>query len=264
MPKLQFDIASDNFDYFFEKEAALMAESQKELLPKELLFRLYAKGGRVNVKETAKMGFLAKLFVLFKALRKRVIIIVEDDANGMTEEEYFKWKKLTAKQNYSQENASKLITEAQFVLGNKELCDTYHRLNGLSGSPAYTYLSNARNKDYTRISKWIDGMNGVMRFLTHYEANRKKITLQTGLTMADWLVLIHLYHGNLTKGSLLYKEHYKYSFNTSARKIKGSFSALQVKGFIEKEGVTKDAKIRITALGKDKVCEISKNLVLNY
>lgn len=262
MPKLQYDISSDNFMYFFEKEAALMTESQKELLPKELLFRLYAKGGRVNVKETAKMGFLAKLFVLFKALKKRVIIIVEDDANGMDEEEYFKWKKLTSKQNYSQDNAGKLITEAQFVLGNKELCDTYHRLNGLSGSPAYTYLINSKNKDYTKPQKWLEGMSGIVRFLSQYEANRKKITLQTGLTMADWLVLIYLYHGNLVPSAPIHKEWYKYSFNSSASKIKTAVSLLQQRGYIEKEGVTMKAKVRITALGRDKVNEVMKKFVL--
>jgi len=263
MSKLQFDISSDNFMYFFEKEAALMTEAQKELLPKELLFRLYAKGGRVNVKETAKMSFLAKLFVLFKALKKRVIIIVEDDGNGMDEEEYFKWKKLTAKQNYSQDNAGKLITEAQFVLGNKELCDTYHRLNGLSGSPAYTYLCNAKNKDYTKPKKWLEGMEGLIRFLSNYEANRKNIAMKTGLTMSDWLVLIYLYHGNLVPSAPIYNSWYKYSFNSSARKIRGSFSVLQTRSYVEKVGSTNKAKLRITALGKDKVNEICKNYITN-
>lgn len=262
MPKLQFDISSDNFMYFFEKEAALMTESQKELLPKELLFRLYAKGGRVNVKETAKMSFLAKVFVLFKALKKRVIIIVEDDAEGMTEEEFFKWKKLTSKQNYSSDNAGKLITEAKFVLGNKELCDAYHRLNGLSGSPAYNYLIASKNKDYTKPKRWLEGMNGIIRFLTDYEATRKKITLETGLTMADWLVLIHLYHGNLIPSAPIHKEHYKYSFNSSASKIKMAVSLLQQRGFVEKVGVSRLAKIRITALGKDRINDIMKKYVL--
>lgn len=263
MPKLQFDLNSDNFSYFFEKETALMSEAQKELLPKELLFRLYAKGGRVNVKETAKMSFLAKIFVLFKALKKRVIIIVEDDANGMTEEQYFNWKKLTSKQNYSSDNAGKLITEAQFVLGNKELCQTYHRLNGLSGSAAYKYLIAGKNKDYTKPEQWINSMNYINRFLSNYEANRKKIAMQTGLNMSEWLTLIHIYSSGMVKGSPIYQEHYKYSFNSSARKIRQAFSSLQTKGYVEKIGVTNGAKIAITALGKDKVNEIHQKFTVN-
>ena len=88
MSKLLFDISSENFNNYFEKETAEMTESQKERLPKELLYRLYIQGGKVDTHETVKMGFFAKLFVLFKALNKRVIIIVEDANNSMTEEDY--------------------------------------------------------------------------------------------------------------------------------------------------------------------------------
>lgn len=263
MSKLLFDISSENFNNYFEKETSEMTESQKELLPKELLFRLYAKGGRVNVKETAKMGFLAKIFVLFKALRKRVIIIVEDANNSMTVEEFFEWKKETDKQVYSQDSAAKLISNAHFVLGTKELCDVFHRLNGLSGSPMYTYLSNAKSKDYTKPEQWLTAMNGVVRFIAQYEANRKKITMQTGLTMADWLVLIYLYHGDLVLGSPIYKEFYKYSFNSSQSKIRAAFRILQERSYVEKIGNTNGAKIRITPLGKDKVNEVMKKFVLS-
>lgn len=263
MPKLNFDIASDNFDYFFEKEVGLMGENQKELLPKELLYKVFSKGQRVNTKSTRKLSFLSKIFILFKALRKRVIIIVEDDANGMDEEEFFKWKKLTSKQNYGEDNASQLISQAAFILGNKELCDTFHRLNNLSVSPAYSYLINSKNKDYTKPNQWLNAMNYINRFLSNYESNRKKIAMQAGLSMAEWLVLIHIYHGKEVLSSSLYKEYYKYSYNTSATKLKGSYSNLQTRGFIEKIGVTNGAKIKITALGRDKVNEIMAKFVVN-
>lgn len=263
MANLNFDIDSVNFDTFFEKEVSAMTENQKEQLPQNLLIKIFTRGHTVNSKGTYKLGFLAKLFILFKALKKRCIIIVEDEENGLTEEEYFKWKKATAKQNYSEVNAGKLITSASFVLGNKELCEAYHRLNGLSGSSAYKYLTNTKNKDYTKPAQWLASMNYVNRFLTHYEANRKRITLNTGLTMADWLVLIHLYHGNLVPSSPIYKEWYRFSFNSSASKIKMAFSLLKQRGYVEKVGVSKAAKIRITALGKDKVNEVLKKYVVN-
>ena len=260
---LKFDLNCDNFLYFFEKEAALMTEAQKELLPKELLFRLYAKGGRVNVKETAKMGFLAKVFVLFKALKKRVIIIVEDDANGMDEEEYFKWKKLTSKQNYSQDNAGKLITEAQFVLGNKELCDTYGRLNYLSNSAAYNYLSKSKNKDSIKSDDYIRNQNYVCRFINHYDSQKKKIVMETGLTMAEWITLTYLYDGLEKLGKVLYTEKFKYSYNSSSTKIKVSFGTLQIKGFITKHGTGKGCKLQITALGRERVNSILHKYVTN-
>lgn len=263
MSKLLFDISSENFDQFFEKEVGEMTESQKEELPKELQFKIYSKAGTVNASETTKMSFLSKLFVLFKALNKRVIIIVEDANNSMTEEEYFKWKKETDRQVYSQDSATRLVTGAHFVLGNKELCDTFHRLNGLSASPAYSFLTQSKNKGYTKPQNWLDAMNYINRFLAHYEANRKKITLQTGISMSEWLVLIYLYNGGLFKSSTIYKEWYKYSFNSSAMKIRKAFSSLQQRSFVEKIGRTNDAKLRITPLGRDKVNSIMQKFVVN-
>jgi hypothetical protein len=263
MPKLQFDISNDNFDAFFASQAAGMQEAQREQLPKELLYKVFSKGFRVNTKSTRKLSFLAKLFILFKVLRKRVIILVEDEVNGMEIEDFFNWKKMIAKENYGQENSNKLITDASFVLGNKELCDTFHRLNMLSVSKSYTYLSNSKNKDYTRPQQWLEAMNYINRFVSHYEANRKRLSMQTGLTMADWLVLTHIYHGNLVDSSPIYKEVYRYCYNSSSAKVKNAFSTLQSRGFIEKIGVTKGAKIRITALGKDKVNEVMAKFVVN-
>lgn len=263
MPKLQFDLDSDNFEYFFEAQAAGMNEQQRELLPKELLYRVFSKGYRVKSNSTRKLSFLAKIFILFKCLKKRVIIIVEDDANGMGEEEFFKWKKLTSKQDYGAENSDRLISQASFVLGNKELVDTFARLNHLSNSKSYKFLVAGKNKDYTRPAQWLDAQTYISRFLSNYEANRKRITMQTGVSMADWLVLTYLYHGNLVEGSPIYKEYYKYSFNTSSTKIKQSFGTLQTRGFIEKIGETRGAKLRITALGRDKVNEIISKYVVS-
>lgn len=263
MPKLKYDIQCENFEHFFAKEAAGMQENQRELLPKELLFKLFTKGYRVNTKSSSKLSLVAKLFVLFRSLRKRWILIVEDDENGMNEEEYFKMKKLTSKQDYGQDNANELISHGTFVLGCSELVNTYGKLNSLSTSPAYNYLTKSKNKDYLRPDDYIRDMNYINRFLSNYEANRKRITMNTGLSMADWLVLTHIYHGNLVDSSPIYKEFFKYSYNTSATKIKQSFSSLQTRGLIEKTGVTKGAKIRITSLGKDKINQLVSKYVVN-
>lgn len=263
MFKQQFDISSDNFDFFFETELLKITEAQKESLPQDLVYKIINKGGIVNSKSTRKLSFLSKLFILFKALGKRCIIIIEDEEKGMNEEEYFKLKKKIAKHDFGEKNVSSLITKATFVLGNKELVDTYHRLGLLSNSPAYNYLIAAKNKDYTKGGEWLASMNYINRFLSTYEANRKRIAMQTGLTMAEWLVLIHLYHGNLIPSSPIYKEWYRYSYNSSASKIKTAFSSLQQRSYVEKVGVSKAAKIRITALGRDKVNDVIAKYVVN-
>lgn len=263
MPKLQFDIDCTNFQYFFEAQAAGITESQRELLPKELLYKLFTKGFRVNTKMSGKLGFLAKLFILFKALKKRWIIIVEDDENGMTEEEYFKFKKLTSKRDYGQDNANELLSHGTFVLGCTELVNTYSRLNHLSNSPAYNYLSKAKNKDYTKPDEYLRNQAYVCRFINHYDSQKKKIVMETGLTMAEWITLTYLYDGLEKLGKVLYTEKFKYSYNSSSTKIKVSFGTLQSKGFITKHGTGKGCKLQITALGKEKVNAVLQKYVVN-
>lgn len=263
MPKLQFDIECVNFEHFFEAQASGMTEGQREQLPKELLYKIFTKGFRVNTKMSGKLSFIAKLFVLFKALRKRWIIIVEDDANGMTEEEYFKFKDLTAKRNYGQDNANELISTGTFVLGCTELVNTYSRLNNLSNSAAYNYLTKGKNKDYTKPEEYIRNQNYICRFVNHYDSQKKKIVMETGLTMAEWITLTYLYDGTERLGSFLYKEKFKYSYNSSSTKIKVSFGTLQSKGLITKHGTGKGCKLQITALGKEKTNSILQKYVVN-
>lgn len=263
MPKLQFDIECTNFQYFFEAQAAGMTEGQREQLPKELLYKIFTKGFRVNTKMSGKLSFLAKLFILFKALKKRWIIIVEDDVNGMTEEEYFKLKALTKKRDYGQDNTNELISHGTFVLGCTELINTYTRLNHLSTSPAYNYLTRGKNKDYTKPDEYIRNMNYITRFLNHYDSQKKRIVMESGLTMAEWITLTYLYDGLEKNGSYLYKEKFKYSYNTSSTKIKVSFGTLQNKGLIVKHGTGKGTKLQITALGKEKTGSVIQKYVID-
>ena len=261
--KTRWNLENENFDHFFHKESTLMTEKQREILPKELYFKLFNRGGKVDTTSTSKLSFLAKLFILIKSCRKRVVILIEDE-NGMDEEEYFKYKELLKGRKATQSGAAELIEDAVFVTGNKELIDTFHSLNSLSVSPAYNYLISAKNpKLKNKTADYINAVTYVTRFLTHYESNRKKLTMLTGINFPEWLVLIALFHGKEVKGSELYKATYRYGFNSSATKIKVAFGTLQVRGYIQKHGNNSGAKMQITALGKDKVIELMNKFVIN-
>jgi hypothetical protein len=260
---LKYDIQCDNFDEFFNLQVAKASENQRALLSKELLSNLYLFSGKARMDKIRKMNFFSKMFVLFKMLKKRCIIIVEDEVNGMNEEAFFKWKKMLHKQEYTTGSSDELITQASFTLGNKELVDTFHRINGLSVSNAYSYMIGSKNKSPKAKTSWQDNMDYIFRFLCHYEGNRKRISMQTGLNMPEWLVLIYLYKGEWTQGKAMYQERYKYSFNTNARSIRSAFGSLRASGYIEKVGETVNAKLRITALGRDKVNEIAQKFIVN-
>lgn len=262
LDKTLFDITSDNFELFFERGLEEMTDTQKELLPKKMLNTLFNVKG-VKIERARKMSFAAKAFVFFRALKKRIIILIEDEEKGITEQEYFEIRKSIGKNNFGHEPTSKLTNTATFVLGNKELCDTFHKINLLSGSRAYNYIMKGKNKSVSASARWSEEMNYVARFISNYEANRKRLVLQSGLSMADWMVLIHLYHGNPVQSAPIYKEHFRYSFNSSSYKIKNAFSTLRQRGYIEKIGVTINVQLRITALGKDKVNEVLRRYVLD-
>lgn len=260
---LKFDIDNENFNYFFLEQVMLMSEHQKELMPKDLLFKVFVKGFRVNTKSTSKLSFLSKLFILMKSLNKRWVLIIEDNDKGLNEEQYFKLKEETKKRNYTSDSATELISQGQFVLGNSELFETFHKLNHLSLSPAYHYLSKVRNKNSLSLNEYRKSMKFLSKWINNYESIRKKIVLESGLTMAEWITLTYLYDGEEKVGSYLYREKFKYCYNSSSAKIKTSFGTLQNRGYIVKYGISSGAKFQITALGKDKLSSVMNKYVVN-
>lgn len=261
--KTKFDIDNENFNYYFERVSSPMTDKQREVLPKELYFKLFKLGGKFDSKSTYKLSFLAKLFILIKSLRKRVIILIEDEQNGMDEEAFFKYKSLLSKREFTTSAAEDLIEDSVFVLGNKELMDTHSLLNELSASPAYKYLTKAKNPVPNHVETHKKQMEYVARFLVHYESKRKDIAVNQGLNMSEWLLLLWLYSGEEKQGADSYNKIYKYSFNSSMTRLKVAFGTLEMKGYIEKFGKGKGMKMRITVLGKDKVNGLINNSVIN-
>lgn len=260
---LKFNIENTNFDYFFLEQSAGMSETQKERLPRELLYKVFVKGFRVNSKSVNKLSFMAKLYILVRSLNKRWIVMVEDDEKGMNEEEFFKWKDLTKRRNYTSDSATDLISEGEFVLGSSELFDTFHKLNSLSVSPAYNYIQKIKNRETLMPDEYVRNMRGLINWVNNYEAMRKKLVMESGITMAEWITLTYLYDGKEKTGRVLYTEKFRYSYNTSATKIKLSFGTLQNKGLITKYGNGQGCKLQITALGKDKVSSVTSKYLVN-
>lgn len=259
---LKPEIVNENFDYFFLHQAAKLSEEQRKRLPTELLSKIYRKGYRINSKSTSKLNFAEKLLVL-KYLGKKWVLLVEDETNGMAVEDFFKYKELTEKRNYGESNSNGLLDNGVFALASDELMETNDRINRLSVSAAYNYVVKVKTKNYLKPDEYKAGMNFLCRFLTHYESNRKKMMMETGLNMAEWLTLIYLYDGEEKVLSVLYKEKYRHSYNSSATKIRLSFCSLQEKGLIVRHGVKASSKFQITAMGKQKVSQLAAKYVVN-
>lgn len=261
---LKFDISSQNFDNFFAIHVAGIGEKEREMLPRELNFKIFKKGHRPDAKGLTKLSFLSKIFILVKALRKRMVILVEDE-NGLGQEEYFEYMKLAGakKQELTLFAGEKLVTDAIFVLAKKEVMDTYCYMNELSASKPYNYLSKGKNLQLNKTTRDLKERMYITQFLSYYESNRKRLTINTGVNFSEWMVLIYLYGKDYTPSVTIHKDWYRYSFNSSATKLKQAVKSLQNRGYIEKIGSTFKLQIRITTIGKKKCDELVAKYVVN-
>ena len=241
-----------------------MGPLEKSQLPKELMFKMFRRGAVYDAKSSNKLGIAGKMYVLVKSLNKRWIFLVEDDKEGMTEGEFLAWKASLKKGGNTVEEGGKLISRGEFALGSKELMDTYGRLNNLSVSSAYTFLVRNKNQNKSKTAEYKSQMEYLCRFLSFYEAQKKKWVMSIGVSMPEFLVLIFIYHGREVVSSQIHKEVYKYAYNSSTTQIKLAFGSLQRKGLIEKIGRSKGVKIRITGLGSSMVNDIVSKYAVNF
>jgi hypothetical protein len=250
----RFGIDCENFNLYFEKLIPSLSQPAKESLPKDVLFKM----------RKHRLGFFAKLFFLWKCFNKRIWIVVEDEDTGLSIDQFLLLKKNLKAKEKGVPKAEGFISTATFITASKELGDTFDYFNGICVSPAYHFLQRAKNQPVNKVAEYHDQLTEICRFLTHYESNRKKITTDTKLQMAEWLVLIYLYHGNEMLCSPIYKSVYRYSYNSSQTKIKLAFSTLQIRKYIEKIGIKKGTKFKITPLGRSTVNDIMSRFVLNW
>jgi len=263
--KTTFNISVENFDLYFDQQLSSITPQAKEGLPKDVAFKIFRKGGIVNSNSTSKLSFLAKLFILWKALRKNIFIVVEgDDVNGLSVQEFEDLKRAIRLRDYGVDRNNKyVIPQATFVTGGKELMETLAYLNNLSTSPAYKYLLRGKNPVPNKVEQNKIATSYICRFLSHYEANRKKIGVDSGINISEWLVLINIYHGNEVESGRIWREVYRYSFNSSKTKIKVAFGTLQNRGYIIKHGASRGTKIQITPYGTSTVNSILEKYCVN-
>jgi len=263
--KTKFDILTENLDLYFVTQLCSITPQAREALPKDVQFKLFRKGGGLNEKNTSKLSFLGKLYVMWRALRKNIFIVIEgEDSNGLSVEEFVELKRAIKLRDYGVDRTNQYVMpQATFVTGNKELMESLAYLNNLSKSSAYKYLLRGKNQEKNKVEQNKEASQYICRFLSHYEANRKKIGYESGLNISEWMVLVALYHGNEVESNSIWKTTYKYSFNSSKTKIKLAVGSLQQRGYIVKYGSTFKAKLAITPLGTSTCNDILQKYCVN-
>jgi hypothetical protein len=261
--KTILDISCESLDLYFARQIEGITEQAKIDLPRDIAFKLFRKGGEWDAKSTSRLSFLSKMFVLLRALKKRFFLVIEDEQEGIGVEQFQALISKAPERDYSLQSAEQLLVADRMVLANKELVNAFHYLNFLSTSPAYNYLLRNKNVPPNKVDQSQKELAYIVRFLTFWETNRKTMTVNTGVTIPEFYVLLSLFDGEAKNTAFIYKEKFKRTYQSSTRKIKNAFGTLQAKRYISKIGEGRGAKMQITALGKDALSQILKKYAID-
>lgn len=260
----KFDIQSDNFELFFEAQMNGMADYQRERIPTEIRAKVFKPSGKINSRSIRKLNFLGKLWILFKALKKRVWILIENEETGLTIEEFVELGKAVRIRDMGQKRAESLKASGTFCTASKELGDTLDYLNGLSVGPMYNYLMKYRNFEGTGTARNFEEKVAIIRMIRYYEANKRVWSWGGRLNLQEWYALTYLYDKEWVNGSQIHSGFYKNAYYGSYTLMRRVYSSLLSKSFIQKQGYRSGAVYRITPLGRDAVDSILKQYAINY
>lgn len=260
---LRYDINHENLAYYFGRRVSEIGQHSKELLPKDILYKIFDKKGKYRPEAGRKLNFLSKLFVLTRAVKSKWYLVIEDEENGIGVEQFL--EKINRQKNLSItiDNAEELGDSGAFVLGNAELIQAFAQLNNLSLSPAYNYISKFKQTPLKEKIDWGEQAKYVLSFLTNFETVKKRIVKEREIQLPELYILLYLYDGISKPASSVYKVKYANAYNASKSQFQKAFGSLQAKGLVEKKGPNKIAQLKITALGISLVDEILCKYLIN-
>jgi|JI10StandDraft_1071094.scaffolds.fasta_scaffold05061_19 hypothetical protein len=260
-----FDIQNDNFELFFEKQLEGITEAGKQALPTNLIGKLFYVTDQktINRNQIRRIPFLGKLWILYRSLKKRIWIVVENEETGLSMEDFVALREAMKKRDFGQKKAEGMMTNATFVTGSKELGEYLDYMNYLSASPVYRYLNGYRNFKKTNPAEYKDQMDFIVRMMRHYEGNKTRWMEEKGLTLPEYYVLLYLYDKEFVKGTEMYKNTFRRANSSSPYSIRAAWSTLSSKGLIIKSGSRKGMKLRISPMGVELINYILHNYAIN-
>jgi predicted transcriptional regulator len=259
--KWKWDFVNDNFDEFVAAHIMAITPEQMQKLPSEIAFKI-KKGSK---SATGSLSFLQKLYFLYKHRRSRFFVVFEDQEKGFSMQQFEEYRQNFKHRTPSISEAEQLSAEFGFCFGSKEVIESLDYLNMLSVGPAYKYIIQQRNASVrsAKVKNFKESITHIIRMLTFYEANKKRIGVDLGVAVPEWYILMHLYEKE-SKGSEAYNSKFKGAYNSNKVQLIKALTTLAAKGLIEKFGGNKFASYRITAEGTELVHKILYKYVLDY
>jgi DNA-binding MarR family transcriptional regulator len=261
--KTDIQLNSENFELYFLKQIESMTEAAKEALPGDISRVLLYRDGRVRKHTAYRLGFLAKLWVLWRCAKKRVWIVVENEDSGLNLEEFVALGEAIKQRDFGVPRAEDLQVTARFVTSDRELSNTFDYLSRVSNSPAYNYLVKEKNfkPAPNKMAEHDKRMRYLVRVIRDYESNKRRWMQSKGLTKASFLALLYFYDREECSANALAKEVTRGS-SFAGRTLSNTVAQLSALGYVERTGVKKNSLARITPKGTSVINYIINNYVI--
>ena len=262
----RYDIDNENFDNYFLRHISKITPEQKSRLPQELAFKVF-RGGSFSINS---LTFMQKMYVLYCAFGKRVSILVEDDNEGLSYNEFAKLERGYRGSQKRGDIVDDFNIKGTFVLGMHDLVARLEYANHLCSSNLWKLakdyqkyqLNNIRLHDKQRQTK--DAVRLLRKLLVYYEGNKKRMAIDYGIDPAEWLALLHFYD-NETKAVPFVDETFKYSYNSNKQTLRGALVSLQHKGILDIRGSRpRNVFYYLTPKGVEILGKIIARYILNY
>lgn len=253
---VKVDIQSQNFDYYFARQAELIPMPDRELLPPGFNQVLYNSTGSVKLRHLRKFNLMERLFILWKAAKKNFYIVIYDESRGMSIEDFIQWTRQMRDNDTSREAADPLAESGHFILAGRQLAETFNYLNRVGHSPAMNYVTKLKEKMIHPQADFSRELRGLVMMLTAWESRKREWQNKFGINVPELYILMALYVKGEIKGSLIYKDIFRRAQMSSPSRIKECLLSSREKGLIIKGGITKNSTYRLTPLGADIVNKI--------
>lgn len=257
------DLYNENFNYYFTMKLNAITADQRALLPQELSYKIFKRGTEASA---GLLNMNEKMWILSLVFKQNITIIVDDPADGLDVKEGMASLKAQRGKMGNGKLLEYLQIKSAFVLGDKELMSSVLYMAHVCCSSIYQLAKKhiPNNIDHARNRKFMNDRKAFLTtldFLKNYEATKRRISSDYGLTMPEWYALIYF----ATKegfASDFYDKDFKYSYNSNRRNLHVGMKRIADLGYLQKRHINRKDKYTITAKGVDILGRIFNNILL--
>lgn len=263
---LKWDVESPNFDRLFFSELEKINEEQMGRLPNELAFKVFKEGGP----EIKGLNFLQKLYIWNVAFRRPIMIVIDgegEDERVLSIDDFTTALKAERGQVKARVVGEDLWSTASFVSGGNDLVQALGFQQLVCATDIHKVVAPLAKRGgqmkLSRFEEWRMSMNYLVKMQANYEANKRRMVMDFGITAPEWYALIHFYDGEKS-GSSFYKDRFKYALQCSTTNMKKALTKLCSYQFLYTRGKTKKKLYSISPSGRDMVHKIFDKLFFNF